>query len=181
MKNLIRPLRRVIALDPLWEYDGIVCNDFETFTRTYGRYHSVPGASFRYACRFDELAAEFLFRASALIGGVVLVVEEADMYIDNGDSFFRTLVNQGRHFGVSLLCVSRRVPDLPPFFRAQCSTIVSFRQWEPADVARLSDIGMNGETVRTLPQYESLSVGKDIDNLFRFSPSVEIPRRLIAQ
>jgi hypothetical protein len=67
---------------------------------------------------------------------------------------FQRLVSQGRHFNVSLICVSQRVPELDTTFRAQANSVITFLQTSPTDLEGLRKWGFNIEKVKALEKFD---------------------------
>jgi len=126
------------------EYEGTIVENFEDCC---DYFLNVKPSSFRIVARFtDDLDIEYLFKLCFVVGNLVLVVEEAEIYISpfaKSTSFLR-LVRYGRHRNIRIIGVARRVSELSVDFRAQVNTIISFKQTEPRDLAIMQELGFTG-------------------------------------
>ncbi len=146
--------KRVITLDPLMEYDGIIFYTFDQFADYVKQGGTDEGREFSLTCRFtNDIDIYSLFKLCWIIPNHLLVVEEADVYLDDIDNFkgFEDLIRRGRHQNISLLCNCQRVVDVHPKFRAQVTSFVSFQQVEPIDLKRLETWGIREDEVQALP------------------------------
>jgi hypothetical protein len=146
---------RTFVLDPLGEYSGTV---FETMSGVFDFFEQRPGLEkFNVVLRnSDESDADFFFRLAWTIGDLLVVVEEANIYMDPRRKFpsFLQLVSRGRHRKIHLLCVSQRVPEVMIAFRAQKTSLITFLQDEPTDIDHLEDWGFDPEEVRSLVKFD---------------------------
>lgn len=98
-------------------------------------------------------------RTAGEMGGPLhLVMEEA---YRAGDprlvQEYSEAINQGRHWGLSIIAVSTRAAKIPTDFKAQVSKIIAFGQNLPNDVEYLSEfMGDAAERLRTLPRFHYL-------------------------
>jgi len=171
-KLLLKKAPRVISIDPLFEYGG---SPFET-TGELIEYHAEhTPEKFHYSLRtVHPTDAEFLFKAAWSIGNVLLVVEEADIYIDNKKGAFAALVNQGRHRMIHLICIVRRTPEINRSFRAQQTSLFTFYQQEPDDIEHMREWGLDAEKVITLqPLSAAPYVPKEGVNYLRLGETVD--------
>jgi hypothetical protein len=157
-----RQYRRSITLDPLrYEYDGNVFNDMESVF-DYAIENNLDDADqdFKITLRLNDetIKSEVsaCFQLAERLGNLLMVVEESSIYFDryHPTPSFRRLVSQGRHFNVSLLCVSQRVPELDTTFRAQANTLVTFLQTSPTDLEGLQRWGFDPDEVKLLEKYD---------------------------
>ena len=144
----------IIILDPLLEYEiGSLSTNFNQFMIQYKE--SVKNSIF--LCQFSEdTDIQTLFKFVKEIGNCLLVVEEAELYLDqkeNMDEFY-WLIKRGRHNNISLLCISQRPTDFPTSLRAQYTSIFSFRQLFPADIKRLEELGASEKQLTKLPVFQ---------------------------
>ena len=156
--------------DPLNEYfDGLVVRSFEEFTR----YFMKPHDEFCVICRYQyssletvSLAYELTAKAVWEIGDCLLVLEEAEQFLDsqNRESFLNYLISFGRHRKISLIGIGRRPVELAIRLRAAFTSIVSFKQTEPNDIRYLEALGFNAEEVTSLELYEYAVKGEPIDS-----------------
>lgn len=146
---------RKLVLDPLGEYSGTV---FETMSEVFDFFERNPGLENFSCClrNSDESDADFLFRLAWTLQNVLVVVEEANIYMSSQRKFpsFLQLVSRGRHRGVHLLCTSQRVPEVMIAFRAQKTSLVTFFQDEPEDLKHLRDWGFDENQIRSLVKFD---------------------------
>jgi len=90
-----------------------------------------------------------------------IVVEEAELYFASKGpglkGFENYLVHRGRHRGLGLIAVTRRVADLHKDVLSQAKTIVSFTQFLPNDIMYLRTfMGDVAKELITLPRWHFL-------------------------
>lgn len=152
-KSLIRPVRRLVILDPQSEYNiGVKVNNFHQFTDAVQRYRFAEDVKITYFPQ-DRKDAKFMF---SLICDVVyemkdvtFVVEELG-YFMSATSFppsFARLVMGSRHQRVNILGITQRATKIPRDLRSQADVIFTFQQVEPLDVKYISEF-MEMENVR---------------------------------
>lgn len=141
-KKIILQYKRVIIIDPMHEYsNGIIFYDFESLL-DYTINNELD--NFTFICRFSsDIEHEYLFRYVQILGDLLLVVEEAEIYISptSQSNSFLDLCRYGRHQNISILGIARRVSELSINFRAFVDTIISFKQTEPRDLKLMSELG----------------------------------------
>jgi hypothetical protein len=144
-----------------YEYDGLICKSMEeVYDYAIDKHLDDQDEDFKISLRLDddtdtsEVKAAFEF--TERIGNMLLVVEESSIYFDRWHPIpaFRRLVSQGRHFNVSLICVSQRVPELDTTFRAQANSLITFLQTSPTDLEGLHQWGFDEEEVRVLEKFD---------------------------
>lgn len=159
VKRLVKKLNRVIIIDKMFEYeDGIIFYKFEDLLNYF--LLNKP-SSFKFICRFEnDIDIENLFIFCWYVKNLVLVVEEAEMYISPfvKQSNFLRLVRYGRHRGISIIAVARRVIEVSNDIKANSDKIVTFQQILEKDLEYLEKFGFNKEKVKNLKKYEFLDV-----------------------
>jgi hypothetical protein len=151
-KEFIKGFSRVIICDPLNEYPGLIFTSFIDIAEYWKEYQP---EKFVFVCRFEnDMDYDYVFKLCIIIEDLLLVVEEAELYISpqTKSSEFLNMVRYGRHHGISLLGIARRVTELSPDFRAMCDTVISFKQNFPRDLKTMEEIGLEGLDV--LHDYE---------------------------
>lgn len=166
-RKLRKRARRIVTLDPLDEYDGVIFYDYQSFL-AYAKEHYSTSGHFSFTCRFDyDLDNNFVFKTVWEMRNVLLTVEETEEYLDprslNAD--FLHLVKRGRHRDISLLCVTQRVPDISIKYRSQVTTLITFRQSEPNDLELLERYGFDKERVKNLPDFQFEVLGEPLDSI----------------
>ena len=104
---------------------------------------------------------------------VFFVVDECDKYADNTplqyqSEYFDTIIEQGKHYGIGVIAITRRLANLNKTILGESNQIVSFFQWLPHDVAVLNKyIGEhNADLCKRLKPFEYLAVKGDKCQVF---------------
>lgn len=141
VRNYISNLTRVIvaAAGFAGDYNIEEAPDFKTLTEKIKR----PFFRIAYSPRYYEWP--FVFEAARISGETSgplhLVMEEAYRAGDTREMpEYDEAVNQGRHWGLSLIAISTRAAKLPTDYKAQVTRIIAFRQHLPNDIDYLEDI-----------------------------------------
>lgn len=143
-KKYICDFERVIIIDPKHEYDGLI---FTSLIDLIDYHNEYDPQSFIYVCRFEsDLEHEYVFKFAKLIENVLVVVEEAEIYISPfaRTSSFLDLCRYGRHHEVSILGIARRNSELSINFRSLVTKLISFKQTEPRDLKAMEELGFHG-------------------------------------
>ena len=151
-RSYIQDFERVVIIDPLHEYEGLI---FTNINDLIDFYEYNKPETFRFVCRFEnDSEYDYLFEFCNAVGNLLLVVEEAEMYISPyaKSSEFLNLVRYGRHKAISIIGVARRASELSTDFKAMVNRIVSFKQTLPHDLKIMSQLGL--ENLEQLPDYE---------------------------
>jgi hypothetical protein len=175
-KKLLKGFPRSVTFDPLAEYrGGLIFTDLETFGEHIGPYAGTSDP-FHFVCRFqgpDLETTEAMYHGAArilyVVGDVCLLLEEVEQYLSSydGDNPINYLISFGRHKRVSLIGIGRRPSDLAIKLRAQCTTVVSFHQNEPRDIAYLETWGFDPGALESLGPFEYAYTGEDPDALLK--------------
>lgn len=101
-------------------------------------------------------AFDFVCKLAGSVENVCLIVEEVDTYATPNVIPFelKRLLKVGRHFGVSMLFVSRRPAEIHRLITSQSQRFICFRMIEPNDVRYMTSI--IGEAARELPDLPML-------------------------
>lgn len=152
-KNIIKDFDRCIIVDAMNEYDeGMIFNSFDDLVNYF--YDYTP-ETFTFICRFEsDLEIEFLFKLCNAVGNLLLVVEEAEIYISPyaKSNEFLNLVRYGRHKSISILGIARRTAELSIDLRAMVDKIISFKQTEVYDLKKMESLGF--EKLNELNDFE---------------------------
>lgn len=153
-KKLIADEKRIVAIDPLNEFnDFVFLYNFDEAYEFFKRIDS--GSSFKVSIRFnDDIDFEYLFKLLFEIKNLILVLEEAEMYISPAvkSSSFLRLVRYGRHSKIKILGIARRTAELSRDFRSQVNRIISFKQTDEMDLKNMSLLGFSN--LNNLSEYE---------------------------
>lgn len=146
-KHLLKEFNRVIIIDSMSEYEnGLVFTSFDDLSSYVLDNNIYNNDSFCLICRFEsDIEIEYLFKLVFEITNLLLVVEEAEIYISPfaKQSNFLRLVRYGRHKNISLLGIARRTGELSLSFRSQTDFIYSFLQTDATDLKNMELIGLN--------------------------------------
>ena len=170
VKREIAGLSRLIVWDPMSEYDAIpkgpgLASCSGVVTQSLGDFLDYPFESvdrFRVIHRpvEDELEAEFFLRM-VLARGVIpctVVLEEADTLCNPRYTSveMKTLIRRGRHYGVSVLAVSRNPAEISRDITRACNRFIIYSMHEPNDLKYFASFGVPSERLPTLPKFEAL-------------------------
>jgi DNA helicase HerA-like ATPase len=166
-RKIMRGYSRVIIFDTMSEYTGaVVLEDFEDFTDFFSR----GPLTFFVACRFrSQLSYEYAARACFEVKNLLLVMEEADLYLrstsfNDPENPYNDLVKRGRHAGISLLAITQRPHLIDITLRAMKTEAITFRMDEPRDVSYLEDWGFKADEITTLPHFKSARLTNDFSS-----------------
>lgn len=143
-KKFVKNFSRVVVIDPKGEYEGLI---FYTSEDLIDYYQNNEPEDFTFVCRFkNEIDYDAVFRFCDIVGNLLLVVEEAEIYISPyaKSSEFLNLVRYGRHSGVSIIGIARRASELSIDFKAMVNTMISFKQVLPEDLKIMEKYGLTG-------------------------------------
>lgn len=159
-KNILTKFNRVIVVDPGDEYDADEI--FYSFPECLDFFQDLPD-TFYVSCRFDsEGELNALYRMAYNIGNVLLVVEDVTQYLESTDRNrdFDKLISFGRHRQVHLVGISQRLVELSRKYRAQVTSLFTFRQTDPHDLEVIERYG-GGVTAEGVSNLEMLVYEKD--------------------
>jgi hypothetical protein len=141
-KRYIESFERVIVVDAMLEYEnGLI---FENLNDLIDYISEHTPEKFTFICRFtSDLEIEYLFKLCWELENLLLVVEEAEIYIKPKaqSSNFLHLVRYGRHKSISILGIARRTAELSTNLRSQVNTIYSFKQTDKMDLKNMELLG----------------------------------------
>jgi hypothetical protein len=130
--------------------------------------HLVDGSesiAYRPSGDGEDVFQEFntVFRIAWEYGDVVLLVDEAELFVSGRDfntrkSYFLRCVQFGRHRNINLVLCARTVVELNIMIRAQATKIVTFSHIEPNSLDRIEKLGFQRSQVRALASHEFLEI-----------------------
>jgi hypothetical protein len=135
-------LKHCLIYDTMWEYNmtayGYVGFKWRTgenapkINREIVRTHGVNKSIFNGVCR-NVLESRNVF----------FVIDECDKYADNTplryqSEHFDTIIEQGKHYGVGVLAITRRLANLSKTILGESRQVISFYQFLPNDVEVLN-------------------------------------------
>lgn len=92
------------------------------------------------------------------LGPIDFVIEECDRFPDPKQCpEYEEIIGRGRHWGVSIMAISRHPFAIPVSFRREANRIFAFRHHEPRDIEWLRDVmGKAAEELPSLGDHEYL-------------------------
>jgi hypothetical protein len=155
-KKFFNDSKRVIVIDSLFEYESnLIFYDLESLIKYFNENKPL---TFRIVCRFNnDFDVEGLFSIVTKITNVVLILEEAEIYISPFTRFsnFLYLVRYGRHYNINIIAVARRASELSIDLRSQVNSIyICSKITEPNDLKNFYLLGLDIEKIKNLQQYE---------------------------
>lgn len=142
--------KRVIIFDALWEYD------IDGHTLVFSWQEAVEllreniDGEFRLTVRLeDEAEYEQIVDVLRYVGNLTLVIEEFHLYCNHTYTYpeIKKLIRLGRHWGINIIGITQRIPDIPRDFTHAMDLLVVFRTTEPRDLdyfRKLSFVGDEG-------------------------------------
>lgn len=105
----------------------------------------------------DEVAAALAFVWE--LGDCTLLCEEVDTLCSPSwiDEHLKKIVSYGRHRNISLVAVSRRLPEVSRLLSSQANCIITFRQAEGIDLSALKVRGFDLEEIAKLTEHQYLT------------------------
>jgi len=161
VKSMLSRIPRLIIIDPLREYSGVIFNDWRDVVEYI---HKFKSGRFRAVFRptegrEDESIGEVLDVVND-INNYTLVMEEVDYVCDPWTIHpeLERLVKYGRHFRRNLIWISRNAAEVNRDLTRQSDTLVTFRQTEPIDLKYLRSFSFSKDP-ETLEKYEFATSG----------------------
>lgn len=140
LKDLLarsRP-RRVVVVDPMREYKGpgVLVTSYRDLATYLRRNRPICRVRWQVADTPWDLHFGELCEIVWAMRNVLLVVDELDLFMTarSVPESFRTLVEQGRHRGISVWGATRRTARIPADLSAQADVLYIGRMHEPADL-----------------------------------------------
>lgn len=142
-KQLLRPVNRLIFVDPLQEW-GDECQAVFSWSEFF---QEVKKPRFRIAVWIEHDPPEMvdiLIRASRdpAVGNCVLAIDELSLFFDSArpSEDVAGLVRFGRRQQVHFWGITQRYVDTPLIVRTQLSNVIAFRTHELPDIERLASL-----------------------------------------
>lgn len=141
VKRALPEIPRFIVWDTLGEYtqfDGVESVG-ELIEYVYPRIDGVFQVVINSMID-DDL--EQVCRVAGAVKNLHLIVEEVDTYATPGKAPYelKRLLKIGRHYGVSMIFVSRRPAEINRLITSQSQRFIMFRMFEPGDIRYLKSI-----------------------------------------
>ena len=154
LRMIARAAKKIIVYDPLFEHGmlGVPTGNVND-VRQLDRVVYQP-------LKNDEEEFEKFCKAAWEKDNVIVFVDECDEHADLYclPTYFGRLVRLGRHKGIGVVAITRRIANLNKTVPALSQHIISFRQMLPNDISYLADFmgWKNASQLRDLPDYHYL-------------------------
>jgi hypothetical protein len=151
LRALVKHERRVIVWDIFREHRVVWTDTLEDLID----YLEANPERFRVGLSdVDTSSGLHVLVVGKATGNCTIVLEEVDLLARPAyePKVFREVVAQGRHWGLSLFCTSRRPAEVSRLLTSQASDVICFATHEPRDIAYLrAVIGDDAERLINLP------------------------------
>lgn len=156
VKKKLPAIPRFLLWDTLGEYAGfdMFTDRAELFRHVSERQAGIFQCVFNCLEETEAEAFDWICELAAAVENVCLIVEEVDTYATPSviPGSLRKLLKIGRHYGVSMIFVSRRPAEINRLITSQSQRFVCFRMFEPNDIRYLSSvIGPAAAELKDLP------------------------------
>jgi hypothetical protein len=160
--RLVSQGKPVLIVDTMNEYEsGHAHNGFRSFVSEVRRSGRIRAGINVVKCKSDADCYALFEFVRRLELPVSFIIEEADKFCNpyQIDPNLKALINYGRHWGVDMIFVARRMAALNRDVTAQSDFIVTFAQTEKNDLVGLSNYTDNPEAVKALSKRQFLAFG----------------------
>lgn len=156
IKEIIRPVRRLLVLDKLKEFDaGQV---FYNPQDLYNYVTAAPAFQAIYRPIDRDYGVDWLAWLALALGDCLLVIDEIDLYCSSAymSEALYSVVHIGRHYNTSLLMASRMPQRIRNDITAQADTIITFElQGGPLEyIVNFADHAGAEAGIRALKKYQ---------------------------
>lgn len=134
--------RAIVAECGYDEFPGMHFAEYPAMVQYLDRIGAFKSEHVPFRVSYSPRIAEYelMFETALELTNCWLFLEEADRFGDPRECEpYDEVITRGRHSRISIFALSVRPPKLPIDLRAQATSIVSFRQTEPADVKWIAD------------------------------------------
>lgn len=152
-KSCMVNMKRVIVIDPLAEYPGLVCETWSEIVDFLDEYKDLDfQIVYRPQSKDDE---EGFFRIINEINNYTLIAEEVDYWCDSHwlHPEIDNLTRYGRHFKRNFIWISRNPYEVNRFLTRQSDILVTFKQTEPRDLDYFKRYTFN-KNIEILKEFE---------------------------
>lgn len=174
VKQVIKPLKRVVVFDPMDEYATLgfdlvsTVPEVQQIMRQKWRDFRIaivpyPGFEPRTLNLLSSLLlrAQDPYRRTGHGDNLTLVVEEMNLGFPLGGAGkakrFAEICSRGRHYGIEVYGLSQRIAEVDTRFRGNCLTTIALRQQGKNDVQAAADaLGVDKARVQALKNLEYL-------------------------
>ena len=153
-KKALHNFPRVIILDILHEYEGVIFNDVDVLINFIKEYHEMQYIAV-YRPLSDEKADKF-FKLLNIIEDFVLILEEADNWCDskNIQPDLHKFLKYGRHGNRNVIWITRCPYEINRYLTRESDLIISFLQSEPRDLEYMKKYTTFNKEISKLKYYE---------------------------
>lgn len=140
-RSMAREYGRVLVADAgFGDYSPIEeVQSYDSLLERLKSYGAFDGRPFRLSYDFRPIEFELPFSTVLNLRDTMLVLEEGDRFDPEMDDFGEVIF-RGRHYGISILCVSLHPRSISTELRRQATKIISFRQIFPDDIQWLAEV-----------------------------------------
>lgn len=171
-KRVLEAIRKhyafTVILDPHGEYEGgPVVHNFAEFLEEVQA--NDPALVLFQVEQIDPDELDRLYKFMYEVRDSLLVIDEAEMFVPKTTTakpgtagyYFHLRVALGAHVerNLGVIAVGRRPVELNVYLRSQFTSLVTFKQTEPNDLARLEDYGFDPEQVVRLDSHKYIVLG----------------------
>ena len=153
---IARSAKKIIVYDPLFEHSMLGVP-----TRSVDDVKQLDRVVYQPIKNDEEEFERFCKTVWENRDNIIVFVDECDEHADlyHLPTFFGRLVRLGRHKGIGVVAITRRIANLNKTVPALSQIIISFRQMLPNDVGYLADFmgWKNASQLRDLPDYHYLN------------------------
>lgn len=159
-KQLSKGIEYFIVWDTLMEHGdlGVCTNRIEDITQeNLKHFKKIVFQNPDTSLSFFE---EFIKAVWENLNNCVVVIEEIDLYANNHymPDALEKIIKIGRHKGIGLIGITRRIADTSKVLVSQSNYIITFKQWLPQDVDYLKQfVLVNEDVIRNLGKHEYIA------------------------
>lgn len=148
-KHLVNKSQRTLIVDPMIEYRSLGFNKTGNLINEHKRLGFPKIFTYRLESN-QEKEVTYLMRYAWSLSSVLVVIEEAHLYLDSHNEYFNALIHQGRHRNISIIATVQAAVDVPKRFRRAATSMFVFQMTEPTDIDHLRDWGLDADKIPTL-------------------------------
>lgn len=154
VKKIIPKFDRLIIVDNLREYDGLIAYEYEELYAHISEFRDFKKFKIVFRPTSDDDKDQF-FKLMTTVNNFTLILEEVDYYATpmSIEPDLLHNIKYGRHYGRNLIYIARRTSEVSRFLTSQSDLIISFIQQEPRDLDHLKRYNFNRD-IATLDKYE---------------------------
>jgi len=155
VKKALKKMNRYIIVDPMHEYNGVICNSYHEVVDVLVEYLEYNFKIVYRPPNDEDIDNFFQILNTDEMVDYTFVMEEADLHCSAWylHPEIKKLTRYGRHSGRNLIFVSRRPAAVSRDMTSQMDVMISFTQIEPIDLKYFSNFRFNRD-VETLGEYE---------------------------